>query len=283
MESTFESLQTQKWDVDKVGCGAVYAYEAASQSTFDIELKLNALGAQLNYFLVLEKRYPALYEAGELGQKLNLRWDAARARSENLLAQSEKFDFIVPEVGALKSIYLLTSTLKNTAMKKQLQTLPVARDLMKEALERDSQVLDGLGHHVMAKLYVDLPVFAGGNQALGLEMYETALASQPNNLELVADMLAGYLAKGDEKRQKELITIASKIDTSTLNKQDVVDLYKTIGGMASRLGQQDAVEHFRTVRENLLENNPQLLSRKATAVLGHGGNDPITGEDPNKL
>lgn len=283
MTDSYEPMLEAKWDLKQMGCGAVYAYEAAQASVFDIELKLMALGAQITYFIELEKRYPKLYQEGELANQLNNRWDAARMRSENLLKQAQKFDFIAPEVKALHSIYLLTSTAQNTSTKTQLKTLPIARDLMLEALINDEQVLDGVGMQVMAKLYVDMPVFAGGNLEKGLAMFETLLTQQPSNLELHVQMIEGYLAKGEVERQRQLLSSATQTDSSNINLQDRADLYKTLGGMANRLNETQAITFFRHAREKLLAQNPQLQSRKATAALGHGGNDPISGEDPNKI
>ena len=283
MADSYEAMQEAKWDLTQIGCGAVYAYEAAQDSVFDIELKLMALGAQVTYFIELDKRYPKIYQEGELAKQLNRRWDAAKARSENLIKQAQAFDFIAPEVKALHSIYLLTSTAQNTTTKVQLKTLPVARDLMKDAIANDEQVLDGMGMQVMAKLYTDLPVFVGGDLEKGLAMFEKLLIQQPDNLELHALMIEGYLAKGDVTRQQQLVKLATQIDSSALNLQDRADLYNTLGGMANRLDSKEAILHFRSARERLFKKNPQLQARKFTAALGHGGNDPITGKDPNEI
>ena len=134
MAAAYPGLLEAKWDRHQVGCGAIYAYELARQSTFDIELKMEALGAQLVYFDVMSKAYPKLYKEGALGDELNENWRATRKRSIKLISMVEWFDFIIPEVGLLKGAYAVSNVEQDATGVEALKAVPSALKLIEEAV-----------------------------------------------------------------------------------------------------------------------------------------------------
>lgn len=280
---SFQDLLDQKWDYKQVGCGAVQAYIEASESYVNPELVLHALGAQITYMTVLNKEYPKLYKAGQLTESLNARWNATRHRADHLIQAIDSWDSLLPEVALLKGIYYLTETLQDATTKQQLASMPKAKELVFDSVERDIDVLDGLGAAVKAQLYVDLPSFVGGNLQAGIELYEETLKKYPNDLELLVKLVKAYDAKGDRQVQAQLIKRSTEIVDNKINTQDLADSLLFLGGVSARLGLIDEGNKIRTERNALIKQHPYLLLRKSKMELGHGGNDPITGEDPNAI
>jgi len=283
MTSDYPELLDAKWDRDLVGCGAIYAYELARQSTFDIELKLEALAAQLAYFEVLKNAYPKLFRVGELGQELNGLWRATRNRSINLISQVEMFDAFIPEVGLLQGAYILASAEEDSTSKDMVKSMPIGLKFIEQAVADKPEAADGLGLYVLARLKLNLPSFIGGDNKKAVELFEQALSYQPNSLEIHRWLMQAYAATGDVEKEKDIIRKATTMIDKNINDQDLADLYIVYGGSAHRYGMKDEIAFYSASRKTLLADKPYLLTRKSGANLGHGGNDPLTGEDPNAI
>jgi hypothetical protein len=96
-------------------------------------------------------------------------------------------------------------------------------------------------------------------------------------------MVEAYLARRDNARAVEVLASAANLGGADINPQDLADVLVDLGGLAFRLEQPALNEKFRQRRQALLLERPYLLQRKSTAKLGHGGVDPLTGQDPNEL
>ncbi len=283
MEAAYSELLEKKWDRDQLGCGALYIYETAQQSTFGIELKLKALAAQLNYFDVLNRSYPKLYQSGALGDELNGLWRATRERSRNLIASVEFLDGFIPEINLLKGAYLLANTEKDSSVKEAIGALPPALKLIEDAVQRKPEAGDGLGLYLLGRMKLTMPSFIGGDTDEAIELFEKAILQQPNNLEIHRWLLQGYAATGEVEKEMNVITKASKIFDQNINDQDLADLYIIYGGSAHRYNMENEITFFSQQRKSLFEQKPYLLTRESGANRGHGGADPITGTDPNAI
>lgn len=283
MEAVYLELLESKWDKDKVGCGAVYAYELVSQSTFSIESKLEAIGAQLVYFDVLSKLYPKLYKEGELGRELNSLWRATRLRTEKLIADVAFMDVFITEVTLLKGAYILANVEQDADTKTALSAYPKAMKEISKAVADKPEAVDGLGIYLLGRLKLSLPSFAGGDVDEAIVLFQRSLSMQPNSLEYLRWKLEAQAVLGNMELEKETVRQALIMKDENINDQDLVDLLLVFGGHAHRLDMTREIEKFRSNRNELLAEKPYLLSRKSSATLGHGGTDPITGIDPNAL
>ncbi len=283
MASAYPELIEAKWDRELVGCGAIYAYELARQSTFDIELKLEALAAQLAYFEVLKNSYNKLYKAGELGEELNELWRATRKRSTNLIATVEIFDAFIPEVGLLKGIYTLANSEEDSTPKEMLNAMPIALKLIEKAVADKPEAADGLGLYILARLKLNLPSFIGGDTEQAVELFKQAIGYQSDSLEFHRWLMQAYAATGEIEKEKQLISKATKLIDENINDQNRADLYIVYGGSAHRYGMKKEIAFYSESRRALFADKPYLLTRKMGSVVGHGGNDPITGTDPNEI
>ncbi len=283
METAYPDLLEKKWDRDQLGCGALYIYETAQQSRFGIELKLEALAAQLNYFDVLSRSYPKLYQSGALGDELNELWRATRQRSENLIASVEYLDGFIAEINLLKGAYLLANTEKDSTVKEAISALPPALTLIQDAVQRKPDAADGLGLYLLGRMKLTMPSFIGGDTDEAIELFEKAILQQPNNLEIHRWLLQSYAATGEVENEMNIITKASKIIDDNINGQDLADLYIIYGGSAHRYNMKNEIAFFSQQRKKLFNEKPYLLTRESGANRGHGGTDPITGTDPNAI
>jgi hypothetical protein len=283
MADQYSRLLEQKWDRHAVGCGALYVYQLSQQSPFNLELRLEALGAQLGYFDVLNQAYPKLYKSGALGNELNDLWRATRQRSESLIESVEVLDGIIAEINLLKGAYLLASHEQDSSTKDTIKSLPVALELIEDAANRKPEAVEGLPLYLLARLKLTLPSFVGGDTEQAIQLLEGIVNQYPNNLEYQRWLMQGYAATGNVEKEKSLITKASRTLSNDINDQDLVDLYIIFGGSAHRYNMQAEIAFFSTQRKEMFSQNPHLLTRKTGANRGHGGNDPITGTDPNAI
>ncbi len=283
MEDAYQTLLDEKWDRNAVGCGAVYAYELARDSSFNIERKLEAVVAQLSYFEVLNNAYPKLYKSGALGDELNELWRATRKRTSHLLASVEIFDGFIPEVNLLKGAYILASAEQDASDKEALRSMPLALKLIKDTVADRPDVADGFGLYLLARLKLNLPSFIGGDTEQAVALFKQAITHQPNSLEFHRWLLQAYAATGEVEKEKQIISKVATLFDDKINDQDLADLYKVYGGSAHRYGMEKEIAFYSASRKALLANKPYLLTRKTGANRGHGGNDPITGTDPNAI
>lgn len=283
METHYQALIEKKWDRHAMGCGALYSYQLASDSTFDIELKLEALGAQLSYFDVLTHYYPKLYKEGELNRELNALWRATRVRSQELIKSVENFEFILNEITLLKGVYILAQSASDMSVREQVKAAVEAKTIIDEAVLNNPESIDGLGLLISGILYQDLPSFMGGNTEKSIESLQRLRELSPNNLEAIRWLIQAQSAAGNSVEEKRLLTLAATIEPKDLNKQDYADLLLALGGMAKRYELSAALNNFKEKRQQLFSQSPYLLTRQQSATMGHGSVDPITGKDSHDL
>jgi tetratricopeptide (TPR) repeat protein len=279
----FAELIETKWDRQAMSCGAGYGYQLALLSPDDIELELAALGAQIAYLDALGRQYPRLYQAGELGRELGVEWRATGERGEALLRDLDRLEPAPAEASILKAAFLLASVAQEASVQEEFAAIPPALQSLERGIESDPEALDGLGLMMLGRLRIALPVFSGGNVDEAVELLEKGIEVAPESIEMHRWMVEAYLARRDNARAVEVLASAANLGGADINPQDLADILVDLGGLAFRLEQPALNEKFRQRRQALLLERPYLLQRKSTAKLGHGGVDPLTGQDPNEL
>lgn len=283
MEANYQKYLQRKWDKKAYGCGALYLYELSQDSWFGIEIRAEALGAQVSYLDVLDRSYPSLYLEDDLVEELGAEWQATRTRAETLINQLGFIEDYVAEVKLLHAAYLLASVTREAKMSDAFAVVPQAKTLLEQVVEDDPAALDGLALLLLGRVSLDLPQVLGGDVDKAVEYLEQGVAIAPENLEMQRWLAEAYLARQDTDKAATTIELAARLKGEQLNLQDKADAMLALGGLALRLNLPDAVAVFKSSRQTLLAEYPYLQTREYHASLGHGGTDPFTGKNSNEL
>ncbi len=295
--SAFAANATSKWDRQAMGCAVEYGAQAmedlslpsnliwavATFRTDNIETHLNVLGAHLEYFDVLDKSYSDHYQGAEIAAELGLRWERTRDSARKLL---DRIDPIVPKVTearVLRAAFNLGSTLRETSPDAQSAALEAAIEDLQIAIGENPEALNGLAQLLLGQVLAVLPEFLGGDIDAAITLLEQAQALNPGDLTVHRTLAEAYLGERETEKAIALLEAALQADVSGENPQDLVDDAKFLGGLALRADRPDLASQFGQRRDALLTEKPFLETRKETAAMGHGGEDPLSGKDPSDL
>lgn len=284
LAAAFAEQAAMKWDYSKMGCGVRYGFELAQLQPDDVPLQLQALGAQVDYFTVLDKEYSPLYSASALKDaELKLRWTQTRQRAQTLLERLQPAAEQVPEVLALRGVYHLLSLQHEAPESEKLKAPGLALPDLESAIKSKPGVLDGAGLLTLGSVLMDLPEFAGGDSERAVALFVQGAGVAPANLELKIALINAYLAERAQDKAVAVLRQAAAIPAEGQNLQDYADALRSLSGQAVRLQQMDLARQLAERRDALLAGHAYLNPRKSTATAGHGGVDPLTGEDPDKI
>ncbi|MFL6603411.1 MAG: tetratricopeptide repeat protein [Steroidobacteraceae bacterium] len=157
------------------------------------------------------------------------------------------------------------------------QTTLSAVDKLKRAVTKDPGALEGLGEFLIGRSYLALPPIFGGGATQALPYLEKAQKISPGNPRALR-----YLAEvNDElgRRQEALssLTALSNVQSRNVDLQLLADEWRMGEGLATRMQNQRLADKFGSERTELIRQHPGLLVRKIEPVIGHGGDNPITG------
>lgn len=285
-QELYRELVNYEWDRKAMGCALDYGQELIEEdfwSLFAIEDKLTLLGARAQYFSVLSKQYNAHYQGGELTDELAWRWDNNRRAGLRLIDELNVFEALVPEVPLVKTAFLLASTQRETETSETLTISSDALAVLTELVEQDSGLLDGLGSTLLGQMLISLPEFSGGDPLKAIELLQASIEQNPSNLIAHRWLIEGFVFEREDELAREFLAKASQVSVDSLPPQEYVDLAKELAGVALRLGQPQVAQVFVNNRRKLLKSKPYLLERVERASVGHGGENPITGEMHSEL
>lgn len=283
MEANYQDYLQQKWDKETYGCGALYLYELSQQSWFGVEIRAEALGAQISYLDVLDRSYPSLSLEDELAEALSAEWKATKTRAETIIRQLDVIEGYVTEVKLLHAAYLLASVTREAKLSDAFAVVPQARTLLELVIQEKPDALDGLALQLLGRISLDLPQILGGDVDKAVEYLEQGVAIAPASLDMRRWLAEAYLAQQETEKARGAIEVAAKLHDEHSNIQDKADAMLALGGLALRLNLPDAAAVFRSSRQALLAEYPYLQTREYHASLGHGGTDPFTGKNSNEL
>lgn len=282
LSKQFTSLSSMKWDRAKMGCGVSYGAALAKADPDNVELQMAALGANIEYFSVLLQGYSDHYQSIELSSELAVRWETARNSAEAILLRLNPYADDVVEVRVLRAAYWLLATQKGAAQNETNEAIAKATVDLETAIATKPEVLDGLGLQLLAQILLSLPEFLGGDSLRAIELLEKARAVNPNSFAITRTLIEAYLGERRNAAAIDLLETALEIDAGD-DLQSYVDETLLLGGMAVRVGQEELGKAYGAARDSTLKLHPYLQVRKSQASLGHGGVNPITGEDPDAL
>jgi tetratricopeptide (TPR) repeat protein len=282
--AAFAKQAVMKWDRKQMGCGVRYGFELAQAQPENIELQLQVLGAHVEYFSVLDKSYSRLYSASPVKDvELRLRWTETNEHSAVLLKRLEPLAGQVPEIPALRGINTLLSRQHEAPEKEKLAAAGLALEDLESAIKAKPDVLDGAALLTLGTVISGLPEFAGGDSERAIKLLEEGNTLQPQNLQLKTALIDAELGERNSSKALIVLQAAMKISNEGQNEQDYVDSLRTLVGQAMRLEQRELAKQIDVRRDDFLAAHPYLDKRKSSAAVGHGGVDPFTGQDPEKI
>ena len=295
--AAFDGAQDHKWDRAGMGCAVQYGAEALDDLSLptnliwawltfrvkNIERHLVVLGAHLEYFDVLHKAYNDHYQGIELLSELSVRWAQTKARAERIVAKIEPLMAKLPEARILRAAYRLASTQRESTLEAQNKAVSDAVVDLEVAIQEKSEALDGLAPLLLGQVLVVLPEMLGGDVDRGIDLLERAHGYNPTDLAVHRALAEAYAGERAKDKAIDLLKHALSVDAAAENPQDYVDDTKFLGGIADRFAQPEMVAAFRARRNAVLRQHPHLLTRRQTAVFGHGGEHPVTGDYVDEL
>lgn len=282
----YEQLKGYKWDRKAMGCALQYGEELINDSFFSyffIEEKLQLLGARAEYFSVLEKLYNAHYQGGELTDELKWRWENNRRSGERLIEELSVYSSVIGEVELISTVFNLASAMRETPTSEMIDISTDALRVLNEIVENDPDIVDGLAITMLGQMLITLPEFSGGDPVRAIELLRKGIELDGNNLTAYRWIIEGFVVEREEDMAIEFLHRASEVPPEKIHSQDYVDFAKDLGGIAYRLGRAEIAEKFSHSRQTLLAQKPYLQKRKEVASVGHGGENPITGELHNEI
>jgi tetratricopeptide (TPR) repeat protein len=282
--AAFAKLAVMKWDRKQMGCGVRYGFELAQLQPENVELQLQVLGAHVEYFSVLDKSYSRLYSSSAVKDaELRLRWAETREHNETLLKGLAPLAGQVPEITALRGINTLLSLQHEAGEKEKLAAPGLALGDLEAAVKAKPDVLDGAALLTLGTLILGLPEFAGGDIDRAIKLLEQGNEIVPNNLQLKTALIDAELGERNKDKALAILQAAMKISEEGQNGQDYADSLRILVGQAVRLDQRDIAKQIDTRRDAFLAAHSYIDPRKTSAATGHGGVDPFTGQDPDKI
>lgn len=282
----YQELVKYHWDRKAMGCALQYGQELIDEnfwSYFLVEEKAELLAARAEYFSVLNKLYNAHYQGGELTDELVWRWQKNRREGLVLSAELDGFSTWVNEVKLVQVAFSLASSQRETATSEMVTISSEALEALNELVADDPELADGIAATLLAQMQISLPEFSGGDPLKAIELLRESLGNYPNNLTAYRWLIEGFVLEREEERAITYLKKSAAVAVDQLPPQEYVDLAKELGGVAIRLGATDVANMFRHNRNQLLKTKPFLLERVERASVGHGGENPITGESQNQF
>lgn len=282
--AAFARMAVMKWDRKQMGCGVRYGFELAQAQPENIEIQLQVLGAHVEYFSVLDKSYSRLYSSSPVKDvELRLRWIETRDHCAVLLKGLAPLADEVAEVAALRGINTLLSLQHEASEKEKLSAPGLALGDLESAIKAKPDVLEGAALLTLGMVIAGLPEFAGGDIERAIKLLEQGNTLEPQNLQLKTALVDAELGERNNHRALSVLQAASKITAEGQNEQDYTDSLRILVGQAMRLDQRELAKQIDVRRNDFLEAHPYLDKRKSSAATGHGGVDPFTGQDPEKI
>ncbi len=282
----YQELVKYHWDRKAMGCALQYGQELIEEdfwSYFLVEEKAELLAARAEYFSVLNKLYNAHYQGGELTDELVWRWQKNRREGMALSAELDAFSAWVNEVKLVQVAFSLASSQRETPTSEVVTISSAALVELNELVADDADLADGIAATLLAQMLISLPEFSGGDPLKAIDLLRESLSKSPNNLTAYRWLIEGFVLEREEDQAIEYLEKAAAVAVDQLPPQEYVDLAKELGGVAIRLGATDVANVFRHNRNQLLDTKPFLLERVERASVGHGGENPITGESQNQF
>ena len=152
-----------------------------------------------------------------------------------------------------------------------------AVERMSAAVNRKPGALGGLGELLIGKSYLEVPPIFGGAVDKAVPYLERAHRASPNDPRALRYLAEAYDQLGERDQAGRMLVALSSLPAQDSDLQTSADEWRMGEGLASRMHDKALAQKFVARRTALMDSHPELLVRKIETVLGHGGDDPMTG------
>lgn len=277
-EARVTELSAAVWDKNSLGCAADLLSAAAEGAPADPALQIQALLANIAYISHINLLWDFdLYgiRVPEWSARLQHAIEHAKAIDRRLSADSSNN----PDVLSTRALYKLTWPVKVADTKTVMTETRAAQALLETATKKDPAALGGNALWVLARVYFDLPEFAGGDGVKALKLLEQAYAQTPNNISLLRYSAYVHAQDRNPSMAKGRLVEILGLEPDPADLQVAADELKNARDLAMRLADDSLAQQLTAKRDALLKAHPQLLTRKTSAANMHGGVDPMTGKE----
>ncbi|HEY0938948.1 MAG TPA: hypothetical protein VGE08_02520 [Steroidobacter sp.] len=277
-EARVTELSTATWDKNSLGCAADLLSAAAEGAPADMTLQVQALLANIAYISHVNLLWDFdLYgtRVPEWSARLQHAIEHAKAIDERLAAAAAGD----PDVLSARALYKLTWPVKVADTKTVMVETRAAKELLETATAKDPAALGGNALWILARVYFDLPEFAGGDGVKALKLLDQAYAQTPKNISLLRYSAYVHAQDRNPNMAKSRLAEILTVEPDPADLQTTADELKNARDLATRLADESLAQQLTAKRDALLKEHPQLLARKPTAANMHGGVDPITGKE----
>lgn len=277
-EARVTELSSATWDKNSLGCAADLMSAAAEGAPTDTMLQLQVLLANVAYISHVNLLWDFdLYgiRVPEWSTRLQHAITNAKAVDERLTTAAADN----PDVMAARALYKLTWPVKVADTKTVMTETRAAQALLETATTKDPAALGGNALWVLARVYFDLPEFAGGDGVKALKLLEQAHAQTPQNIVLLRYSAYVHAQDRNPVLAKQRLTEILAVEPDPADLQTTADELKNARDLATRLADESLAQQLTEKRNALMKAHPQLLTRKPTAANMHGGVDPMTGKE----
>ena len=131
---------------------------------------------------------------------------------------------------------------------------------------------------MMGRLYFQLPETAGGDLDQAVLHLQRAHETARKNIEFQRWYAESLVALGRKPEAGAVLAKMLPLQPEAIERQRFADELRAGIGLAQRAGDDALAQQLTSKRAALFKEFPQLLTRQPTAVMGHGGADPMTGK-----
>lgn len=269
-------LHAQLHDKNALACAADYAYALALDQRDDIQVMIDAVDVQSTYL-----DHVMLLMSEDLGGQQKREWEirleSAIKQTEELLAIMRKQWSDHPEVRAIDAV--VTAIIKqNEDPVTTIIALTRSRHTLEEVVAEAPAALHGYAAGVLGRMYFDLPTFLGGDPVAAVKYLEIAHETSPKDLVISRWLVEALEAELEEDRTKAILVEMTQATADEVGHQNFADGYLYAHGIASRMGWPELASEFKTRRDALLSEHPELLTHQVGTAIYHSGTNPLTGE-----
>jgi tetratricopeptide (TPR) repeat protein len=265
------ALSVQTSDKNALACAADLRFELARKNRRDLPAHVSALTSLLSYIDHVHDL--KVYELSQIDwPEYDLRLEHAAKLAAGLIPATQRSWPSDPAI-----MILSAGIERSLAGPNEPEKTLAAVEELKRAVAKDPNALNGLGQLLIGRSYLDLPPIAGGGPAKAVPYLEQARAASAADPRASRYLAEAYEALGRPRDALAALKTLANVTPSDSNLQLYADEWRMGEGLAIRMHAPELADSIKVERAHLLQQHPNLLSRKVESVWGHGETDPLTG------
>jgi hypothetical protein len=271
-------LEAASWDKNKLACAADIWFALSNAAPADAHIAVHALQVTTAYIRQVNIVWNYdLYgvHAAEYLARIGHAAEQGKALESRVAALSGDD----PNAAAVRALYKIAWSERLAETKIHLAESRSAMQLLSRTVAADPGALHGDAVTELARLYYDLPEFAGGDQDKARELLKAAIRTSPKNPALLRYAAYVDVQSRETDAAKASLSALLAVEDSATDLQGLADELKGAQELATRLADQSLERRLAAKRDALLQQHPELLHRLPTASNLHGGVDPMTGKE----